>query len=85
MHLAGRLHDVGKIGIREEVLNKPGPLTAVEFEHVKNHVRIGMEILAPLGHLGISLRFINDHHEHWNGQGYPQGLSGEISRWAGVC
>ena len=77
VHLAGRLHDVGKIGIREEVLNKPGPLTAEEFEHVKNHVRIGMEILAPLGHLGISLRYINDHHEHWNGQGYPRGLSGE--------
>lgn len=77
VHLAGRLHDVGKIGIREEVLNKPGPLSAEEFEHVKNHVRIGMEILAPLSHLGIALRYINDHHEHWNGQGYPRGLSGE--------
>ncbi len=77
IHLAGRLHDVGKIGIREEVLNKPGALTADEFEHVKNHVRIGMDILAPLGHLGPVLRFIADHHEHWNGQGYPRSLSGE--------
>lgn len=75
--IAGRLHDVGKIGIREEVLNKPGPLTADEFEHVKNHVRIGMDILAPLQHLGVSLRFIGDHHEHWNGQGYPRGIAGE--------
>lgn len=77
IHLAGRLHDVGKIGIREEVLNKPGPLSADEFEHVKNHVRIGMEILAPLQHLGVALRFIGDHHEHWNGQGYPHGLAGD--------
>lgn len=77
IHLAGRLHDVGKIGIREEVLNKPGTLTADEFEHVKNHVRIGMEILAPLHHLGLALGFIHDHHEHWNGQGYPRGLAGE--------
>lgn len=80
VHLAGRLHDVGKIGIREEVLNKPGPLSADEFEHVKDHVRIGMDILAPLQHLGDALRFIGDHHEHWNGQGYPRALSGaEIS------
>lgn len=77
IHLAGRLHDVGKIGIREEILNKPGSLTAEEFEHVKNHVRFGMEILAPLQHLGVTLRYIGDHHEHWNGQGYPQGLAGE--------
>ena len=77
IHLAGRLHDVGKIGIREEVLNKPGSLTTEEFEHVKNHVRIGMDILAPLQHLGVTLRYIGDHHEHWNGQGYPQGLAGE--------
>ncbi len=77
VHLAGRLHDVGKIGIREEVLNKPGPLTTEEFEHVKTHVRIGVEILAPLQHLGVSLRFIHDHHEHWNGSGYPRQLAGE--------
>lgn len=77
IHLAGRLHDVGKIGIREEILNKPGRLTPDEFEHVKNHVRIGVEILAPLQHLGESLRYIHDHHEHWNGSGYPRQLAGE--------
>lgn len=76
IRLAGRLHDVGKIGIREEILNKPGPLTEREFEHVKDHVRIGMDILAPLQHLGDALRFIHDHHEHWNGTGYPRGLGG---------
>jgi putative nucleotidyltransferase with HDIG domain len=80
VRLAGRLHDVGKIGIREEVLNKPGTLTKEEFDHVKEHVRIGVDILAPLEHLGISLDYVRHHHEHWDGGGYPNGLSGnEIS------
>jgi response regulator RpfG family c-di-GMP phosphodiesterase len=74
--LAGRLHDVGKIGIREDILNKPGALTAEEFEHVKDHVRIGMEILAPLKHIPIALEFVHDHHEHFDGTGYPRGLEG---------
>jgi putative nucleotidyltransferase with HDIG domain len=74
IRLAGRLHDVGKIGTREAVLNKPGALTPDEFEHVKEHVRIGMEILAPLKHLGEALTYVLDHHEHWDGTGYPRGL-----------
>ena len=77
VRLAGRLHDVGKIGIRESVLNKPGGLTPEEFEHVKGHVRIGMEILAPLQHLGVVLTYVQDHHERWNGSGYPRGLAGD--------
>ena len=77
VRIAGRLHDVGKIGIREAVLNKPGRLTPEEFEHVKDHVRIGMEILAPLQHLGVALTFVHDHHERWNGGGYPRGLAGD--------
>ena len=77
VRLAGRLHDVGKIGIREDVLNKPGPLTAEEFAHVKDHVRIGMEILAPLKHMPIVQEYVSDHHEHWDGSGYPRGLTGE--------
>lgn len=77
VRLAGRLHDVGKIGIREDVLNKPGPLTAEEFAHVKDHVRIGMEILAPLKHMPIALEYVSDHHEHFDGSGYPRGLAGE--------
>jgi putative nucleotidyltransferase with HDIG domain len=77
VHLAGRLHDVGKIGIREEVLNKPGRLTEDEFAHIRDHVRIGMEILAPLRHLGVVLDFVHDHHEHIDGSGYPRGRSGE--------
>jgi putative two-component system response regulator len=77
VRLAARIHDIGKIGIHEAVLNKPGPLTREEFEHVKNHVRIGMEILAPLKHLGRALDYVQDHHEHWDGQGYPNSKSGE--------
>lgn len=74
---AGRLHDVGKIGIREAVLNKNGPLSVEEFAHVKDHVRIGIDILAPLQHLGAALEFIQDHHEHWDGSGYPRGLASD--------
>jgi putative two-component system response regulator len=77
VRLAGRLHDVGKFGIREEVLNKPGKLTAAEFEHIKAHVKIGMDILAPLKHIDTALRFVQDHHEHYDGSGYPRGISGD--------
>jgi putative nucleotidyltransferase with HDIG domain len=76
IRIAGRLHDVGKIGTREAVLNKPGSLTPEEFEHVKEHVRIGMDIIAPLKHLGEALNYVQDHHEHWDGTGYPRALSG---------
>ena len=77
LRLAGRLHDVGKIGIREEILNKPGSLTAEEFDHVKLHVKIGLDILAPLHHIKTPLSYIEHHHEHWDGAGYPHGISGE--------
>jgi response regulator RpfG family c-di-GMP phosphodiesterase len=77
VRLAGRLHDVGKIGIREDILNKAGPLTEEEFEHVKDHVRMGMEILMPLKHIPVALEYVNDHHEHWDGGGYPRGLAGD--------
>jgi putative two-component system response regulator len=77
VRLAGRLHDVGKIGIREDVLNKPGTLTTEEFAHVKEHVRIGMEILAPLKHIPVALGYVQDHHEHYDGSGYPRGIAGD--------
>jgi len=77
LRVAGRLHDVGKIGIREAVLNKPSGLTAEEFEHVQQHVRIGLDILAPLSHIKEPLRYVEHHHERWDGAGYPFGLAGE--------
>jgi putative two-component system response regulator len=77
LRIAGRLHDVGKIGIREAILNKPDSLTREEFEHVKRHVQIGLDILAPLIHLKTPLNYVEHHHEHWDGAGYPHGLAGE--------
>ena len=77
LKVAGRLHDVGKIGIREAILNKPDRLTSEEFEHVKQHVQIGLDILAPLFHLKTPLNYVEHHHERWDGGGYPRGLSAE--------
>lgn len=76
IRLAGRIHDVGKIGIRESVLNKPGVLEPEEFEHVKDSVRLSVEILSPLKHLARILPYIQDHQEHWDGSGYPRALAG---------
>jgi len=77
IRVAGRLHDVGKIGTRESVLNKQGALTPEEFEHVKQHVLIGSQILAPLPHLEHIIAMVRSHHERWDGTGYPDGLRGE--------
>ncbi len=74
IRLAGRVHDVGKIGIRESVLNKPSALTPEEFDHVKESVRLSVEILSPLKHIARVLPYIQDHQEHWDGSGYPRGL-----------
>jgi putative two-component system response regulator len=73
----GRLHDIGKIGIREEILNKQGPLTEEEYEHVKQHVTVGSQILSPLVHLRDVIGFVRSHHERWDGTGYPDRLAGE--------
>ena len=77
IRLAGRLHDIGKIGTRETVMNKQGPLTPDEYDHVKQHVMIGPQILAPLSHLAPVLSGVRGHHERWDGAGYPDGLRGE--------
>ena len=77
VRMAGRLHDLGKIGTRDAVVNKEGPLTADEFEHVKQHVIIGAQILSPLVHLGDIVQMVKSHHERFDGTGYPDGLRGE--------
>ncbi len=56
------------------MLNKQGKLSEDEYEHVKQHVLIGSQILAPLEHLGEIVSFVRSHHEHWDGTGYPDGL-----------
>ena len=75
IRLAARLHDLGKIGVREAVLNKSGPLSDEEYEHVQEHVHIGAQILKPMAHLGPIVDYVKYHHEHWDGSGYPSGLS----------
>jgi response regulator RpfG family c-di-GMP phosphodiesterase len=80
VRLAGRLHDVGTIGVSDRVLHKPGALTPEELAHVRSHVRLGLDILAPLGAvrgMDVVLRAVADHHERWDGTGYPRGLAGE--------
>jgi putative nucleotidyltransferase with HDIG domain len=77
VRMAGRLHDIGKIGVREEVLNKEGPLTTDEYETVKQHVVVGSQILAPLAHLGEIISYVRSHHERWDGQGYPDKIRGD--------
>jgi putative nucleotidyltransferase with HDIG domain len=74
---AGRLHDIGKIAVRDEVLHKAGPLTAEEYEHVKRHVVVGSRILAPLDSLREAAAYVRSHHERWDGFGYPDRLAGD--------
>jgi diguanylate cyclase (GGDEF)-like protein/PAS domain S-box-containing protein len=71
------LHDIGKIGIPESILNKPGTLTPQEWEIMKKHPEIGYRIALASGELEQIANYILYHHERWDGQGYPKGLSGE--------
>lgn len=73
----GLLHDIGKIGIREEVLYKPGKLDAEEYELIKTHPALGFDICKPLKSLRDLLPCIRSHHERIDGKGYPDGLSGD--------
>lgn len=75
--LAGDLHDVGKIGVPDSVLNKPGRLTPAEFDHVKKHPATGARILQPMIDDPLVLGVVRWHHERWDGAGYPEGLSRE--------
>jgi len=77
VELASRLHDIGKIGVRESVLNKPGPLTPEEFEHVKQHPSLGAQILEPIAEDPRLIEAVLHHHEKWDGTGYPHGLQGD--------
>ncbi|MEN3045966.1 MAG: HD domain-containing phosphohydrolase [Candidatus Hydrothermales bacterium] len=74
---AALLHDVGKIGIREYLLDKPGALSKEEMELMKEHINIGIEILKPITFLKQVLPLIKYHHENWDGTGYPEQLKGE--------
>jgi len=75
--VAGILHDLGKMGVREAILKKPGPLDPQERQTVQRHPVIAAMILEPIEQLQGALGYIKYHHEHFDGTGYPEGLKGE--------
>ncbi len=88
-YLAGIVHDVGKIGISEEILNKPSRLTEAEYEIIKRHPSKGADILQELEEFTTLAQIVRHHHERYDGKGYPSGLQGEsipwISRMLTIC
>ncbi len=77
LNFAGQLHDIGKIGIRDDILLKPGRLTDEEFAKIKEHPVIGANIVAQLGFWERERQIIRCHHERYDGKGYPDGLAGD--------
>jgi response regulator RpfG family c-di-GMP phosphodiesterase len=77
IRLAGSVHDIGKIGVRGSVLNKPDKLTDSEFDEIKRHCEIGEHILGPVIDSQEVLKTVRHHHERYDGTGYPDGLKGK--------
>lgn len=77
IHIAAHLHDIGKIGIPDSVLNKPDKLSEEEWEAMKKHPRIGADILSKSRHLKELKDIVLYHHERFDGKGYPEGLKGD--------
>ncbi|RXJ97790.1 response regulator receiver protein [Arcobacter sp. CECT 8986] len=91
LNLASPMHDIGKIGIPDSILNKPGKFTAEEYEHMKEHANIGYNLLNTSDRKIFKAAAIiaNEHHEKWDGTGYPRGLKGEeihvFGRITAIC
>jgi len=77
IYMGAIVHDVGKIGIKDEILNKPGKLTDKEFDQIKKHPQIGRDILSKLEIAPIAVNIAYYHQEKWNGTGYPLGTTGK--------
>jgi hypothetical protein len=77
LELAASLHDIGKLGIPSQILNKPARLTAEEYDQVKTHAAIGGRMVEPLRRYQGVMQAVRHHHERWDGKGYPDGLAGE--------
>ena len=77
MRTAGLLHDVGMIAIPDSIVDKPGVLTPEELDVIRTHPDRGVEILSPMKHLGPVIRYVHEHHERWDGSGYPEGKKGD--------
>ncbi|MGE5626698.1 MAG: HD domain-containing phosphohydrolase [Solirubrobacterales bacterium] len=73
----GLLHDIGKIAVDENILNKPSPLDELEFEEIKRHPEVGYRILSTVNNMSEMADYVLSHHERWDGKGYPKGLKGE--------
>jgi len=77
IHYAAILHDIGKIGVSDRILNKPGKLTKKELTEMRKHPKTGRDIISKIDSLKKASRLVYYHHERYNGQGYPEGLKGE--------
>lgn len=77
LYLAAMLHDIGKIGVPDDLLNHPGKLSEDEMERVRNHVQVGVSMIEMLGEMHPIVPLIRHHHECYDGSGYPDGLKGE--------
>lgn len=77
LHIAAMLHDVGKIGISDNILNKPGKLTEEEYNIIKEHPTIGVRILKKIKNIDYVDKIVEMHHERYDGKGYPHGLKGD--------
>ena len=77
IRIAGLLHDIGKIGVPDYILTKPGPLTEDEFGYVRQHPTLGADILSHISFLKAEATLVRHHHERWDGTGYPDGLFAE--------
>ncbi|GAB6154099.1 hypothetical protein JCM17380_28490 [Desulfosporosinus burensis] len=77
LRIGSLLHDIGKIGISDDILLKPSTLTEDEYDRIKKHPEIGAQILEPAKALDSIIPITLHHHEHYDGQGYPRGLRGE--------
>lgn len=77
LSLLALLHDIGKVGVSQNILQKPGPLTPEEWKEMKNHTEIGYRIAQNIPELSTVSEYILSHHERWDGKGYPNGLAGD--------
>jgi HD-GYP domain-containing protein (c-di-GMP phosphodiesterase class II) len=84
IHIAGHLHDIGKIGVSDDILRKAGPLSEWEWLEIKKHPQAGADIIAPVHFLSSNgiVEMVLHHHESYDGKGYPHGLAGNAIPWA---
>jgi len=77
IRMAALLHDIGKIAVPDSILTKPTRLTEEEFAFIRQHPNTGADILENISLMSVEARFVRQHHENWDGSGYPEGLAGE--------